>query len=324
MDAFERRWNLLKLLLNGPMYRSEVVERLQELASEDEDDAGLSEASVSSDIKALRALGIGFRPLGPEDKLTKQAYVLDLAHLDLFADVEDASALQSALSLFEDLRLPEAARLRSMFERVPEAVRSGLQGPYTNSLLRTGNTAYDPDVLAGLLEGIRKGRMMRITYRPLNREPQQYLIDRAHLTWMDGFLYLHAYCPEAAGATRWHQNREFRVDRFCSIEEAPAVEVLQSPCSEQEVPAFEFKLWLAPSMAAGFQKVPNRLRVLEEAPDGSRLVAIRESIPLRAVRRVLSYGSQARVVEPDFVVQDVRATIARMARELEPLATEPV
>ncbi|HEY9855603.1 MAG TPA: WYL domain-containing protein [Stenomitos sp.] len=317
MDLFERRWNLLKLLLTGPMYRSEVVERLQEMLSLEDDGSGLSDASVSSDIKALRAMGIGFRPLGPQDKLTKQAYCLDLAHLELFADLEDASALQAALSLFEDLKLPEAQRLRSMFERIPDSVRKGLSEAYTDRLLRTGNTAYDPDVLAGLQEGIRKGRMMRITYQPLNRDPKQYLIDRAYLTWQDGFLYLHAHCPEAEGATKWHQNREFRVDRFVSAAKTPAVDVLQAPASEPEVPAFEFQLWLAPTMAAGFQKVPNRLRVLEQAPDGSRLVAIKECIPLRAVRRVLSYGSQARVIEPDFIVSDVRATIARMARELE-------
>lgn len=323
MDAFERRWNILKLLLAGPMYRSDVVERLQGLSTEEDDPAGLSEASVSSDIKALRALGIGFRPLGPEDKLTKQAYALDMPHLDLFADLEDATALQAALSLFEDLRLPEALRLRAMFERIPAAVRDGLPGAYTDRLLRTGNTAYDPSVLASLQEGVRKGRMMRITYQPLNREPKQYLIDSAYLTWLDGFLYLHAHCPDAEGATKWHQNREFRVDRFVSVGKTPAVEVLQAPSSEPEVPAFEFKLWLASAMAAGFQRVPNRLRVLEEAPDGMRLVAIKECIPLRAVRRVLSYGSQARVVAPDFVVNDVRATIERMARELEAPVGQP-
>lgn len=29
MNAFERRWNILKLLLTGPMYRGDVLERLQ-------------------------------------------------------------------------------------------------------------------------------------------------------------------------------------------------------------------------------------------------------------------------------------------------------
>lgn len=321
MDAFERRWNILKLLLPGPMFRGEVLDRLQALASE-EADAGLSEASISADVKALRKLGIGFRPLGPGDKLTKQAYELDMGRLDLFADPEEAAALQTAVALFEDLRLPEATRLRSLFERIPATVRESLPDPYTDRLLRTGNAAYDATVLSGLRDGIRAGRMMRITYRPLNREPKRYLIDRAYLTWQDGFLYLHAHCPEAEGSTPWHRNREFRLDRFCSVKGAPAVEVLETPVSLEQVPAFEYQIWLSASMASGFQRVPRRLRVLEEAPDGSRLVAIKECIPLRAVRRILSYGGQARVVEPAFVVEEVRATIARMAADLEVLSVK--
>lgn len=316
MDAFERRWNLLKMLLTGPLYRGEVLSRLQELVSGDDTDAGLSEASISADVKALRKQGIGFRPLGPGDKLTKQAYELDMGHLELFANGEEAAALQTAMALFDDLRLPEAERLRTLFERIPAPIREGLADPYTGRLLRTGNTAYDSQVLDALQDGLRAGRMMRLTYRPLNREPKRYLVDRAYLTWQDGFLYLHAHCPEAEGSTEWHKNREFRLDRFCSTKSNPAVEVLDTPVSLEQVPAFEFQIWLSASMASGFQKVPHRLRVLEEAPDGSRLVAIKECIPLRAVRRILSYGGQARVIEPDFVVAEVRSTITRMAAEL--------
>lgn len=316
MDAFERRWNLLKLLLTGPLYRGDVLERLLAMIPPGEGDSGLSEASISADVKALRKMGIGFRPLGPRDKQTKQAYALDMSYLDLFANAEEAAALQTAVSLFDDLRLPEAAPLRSLFERIPTSVRDGLEDPYTDRLLRTGNKAYDPEVLAALQEGIKTGRMMRITYRPLNRVPKQYLIDRAYLTWTDGFLYLHAHCPEADGSTLWHKNREFRLDRFCRLEEEPAVEVLSTPTSFAEMPTFEFQIWLSPAMASGFERVPNRLRVLDEAPNGSRLVAIKETIPLRAARKILSYGGQARVVEPDFVVAEVQTMIERMAQEL--------
>lgn len=311
MDAFIRRWTLLRLLLEGPLYRKEVLERLQ---SAFPDEAGpLSEASISADVKALRRHGIGFRKLGPGDKLSRQAYELDPGLLELFATPNEASALQTAVALFEDLRLPEAEALRALFERIPVSIREGLSDPYTGRLLRTGDTSYDPRVLASLKEGIRTGRMMRLQYRPLNREPRIYLVDRAHLTWSEGYLYLQAHCPESEGATIWHRNREFRLDRFWASGTAPAVEVLETPASFEQVPAFEFKVWLSASMAPGFRKVPRRLRVLEEAPDGRRLVAITETIPLRAVRKILSYGTQARVIEPDFIVSEVRATIERLA-----------
>ncbi|MBM3276033.1 MAG: WYL domain-containing protein, partial [Candidatus Sericytochromatia bacterium] len=141
-------------------------------------------------------------------------------------------------------------------------------------------------------------------------------VDRAYLTWVDGGLYLRAYCPEAKGEHQWQRNREFRVDRFCTGDDRPAVEVLQSPSAEPDVPSFEFHLWLSPALASGFDDVPGRLRVIERRSDGSRVVAIRECIPLRAVRRVLSYGPQARILEPDFVVAEVRQAIGRMSQEL--------
>jgi predicted DNA-binding transcriptional regulator YafY len=322
MDAFVRRWNLIKLLLEGPLFRSEVLERLQALGADET--SPLSEASISADIKALRKYGIGFGPLEDGAKRSRQAYDLDLPKLDLFATPAEASALQAAVALFEDLRLPEVERLRSLFDRIPVHVRQGLEPPYTGQLLKTGDPSYDPRVLEGLQHGIRTGRMMRLTYRPLNREPRTYLVDRARLTWSEGYLYLQAHCPEAEGSTPWHRNREFRLDRFHDTPTSPAVEVLETPTSFEEVPAFEYRLWLSSSMAAAFRKVPRRIRVLDEAPDGSRLVAITETIPLRAVRKVLSYGMQARVIEPDFIVTEVQATIERMAGVLaSPLGPSP-
>ncbi len=318
MDVFERRWNLIKSLLAGPLYRNEVVERLQALATDGDDESGLSEASVSADVKALRALEVGLRQLGPNDKHTKQAYELDMKLLDLFTCPAEAEALAAAAEVFEELRLPEAAILKTLLDRVPPEVRDGLPKTYGDRLLRTGIADYDPEVLARLKQGIRKGRMMRITYQPLGRDAKRYLVDRAYLTWVDGSLYLRAYCPEAPGEPQWQRNREFRVDRFCTEGDHPAVEVLQATAAEADVPTFEFELWLAPGLARGFSNVPGRLRVIEERSDGSRVLAVRECIPLRAVRRVLSYGSQARVLAPDYLVTEVRAAIARMAHDLAP------
>ena len=313
MDAFARRWKLIRMLLRGPLYRSEVLRQMVALA--DAHDSHLSESTLSADVKALRHLGIGFRPLGPGDKSTRQAYELDLERVDLFASNAEAAALQTAVALFSELKLPEAEQLGRLFERIPVEVREGLTDPYTGQLLRTGDTRYDSRVMESLQQGIRTGRMMRLTYRPLNREPRTYLVDRARLTWYEGYLYLQAHCPEAEGHTVWHRNREFRLDRFCSIRDQPAVQVLETPAEFEHVPAFEFQLWLAASMAQGFKAVPRRMRILEDAPDGSRRVAISETIPLRAVRKVLSYGIQARVVEPDFIVDEVRKTVARLAME---------
>ena len=316
MDSFLRRWKLIKLLLTGPKLRSELLDTLVRDQGSD-DEKGLSEGTLSTDIKALREMGIGMRPLAAEDKKTKQPYALDMALLDLFVTPEEAAAIQAAATLFDELQLPEASLLNLLFERVPTEVRDVVTVPSTEGILERAGTQYDPAVISRLQEGIRTGRMMRISYQAIHREPRNYSIDGARLVWLDGFLYLHAHYPGGGGPTVWHDNREFRLDRFRARGNEPIVEILETPVSNPELPSFEYQLWLPPDWAAAFRRIPEKTRLIEERPDGSRIIAIKETIPLRAARKILSYGGQARVVEPDFVVAEVRSMIERMAAKLQ-------
>jgi predicted DNA-binding transcriptional regulator YafY len=321
METFERRWRLLEILLEGPQMRETIVERLHELAgSEDGAATGLSPSNVTSDVQALRKLGIGFRPLRAVDKKAKQKYELDLPLLSVFANRAEAHALFVASRLLRQLNLPEAAQLERLLARVPASVRKpGF--PEQEDLLRPATEPGDLDTVLTLQQALRTGKPITISYRSMGGQARRYEVEAGHLSWIDGALYLVAHCPDEAGETIYHRNREFRVDRFVPVGTHPTVEVHRNRlASRTEVPTFKLKLLAAPTFAPRFVAMGDRVKLGPFEPDGSRLVSFTESIPLRAVRRVLSYGDLVRVVAPDFIQTELRGTLDRM---LARLAEEP-
>lgn len=316
MDTFERRWRLLEALLDGPKLRREIWEDLINHHGV-EGEAGLrSESCLSDDVRVLRSIGIGFRPLTLEDKKTKQAYELDPSYLPLLGTREETIALLAAVQILEAVGLPEAKTIESLINRIPLSIRKGIVDPKLEELLSSVHSPYDPEVIRCLQEGIRKSRAMRISYRAVGKEPRFYYIDKASITLQEGQLYLLAHCPKESGKTKYLQNREFRLDRFVRIGDHPIVEVLGTMTKETVFPTFKMQLWISPYLAPYFSCNNSHKVIVQE--DGSKLVYSQEAIALRAIRRVLSYGEQARVLGPDFLIVELQKTIDRMGQNHSP------
>ncbi len=310
VDAFQRRIRLIEALLAGPRMRQELLTELA--AMDDEDDRGLTPSSISADVQALRELAFGFGPVRAGDKRTRQAYALDLQRLPLWASVEDAEAIASAAGLLAHLGLPQAAALERLVGRVPRHVRELMREPDYGRLLAPAGPPSRAEVVAAISRAVRTGSPMWIGYQAQEGSPRRHYVDRSYLTWHEGALYLHAHCPRLRETTKVRKNLEFRVDRIIGTDAFPAVEVLEGvPCVEPEFPHFELVLQVPAYFALRFVPIPGEVRVTS-APGGDKHLHIRESIPLRAVRRALSYGEFARVVEPAFVKDDLRASLARM------------
>lgn len=317
METFERRWRLLEILLEGPQMRDVVLEKLyQRMDLDEEDPQGLSASNLSADVKALREMGIGFRPLGEGDKKTKQAYELDYNLLSVFANRDDAAALMTAANLLRSLKLPEATSLERLFGRIPGPVRDGLALGYSDPLLKPGPGEESLETIRLLQQALSSRKPMVISYRSVKGKARRYYVETGQLKWEEGSVYLLAHCPEEAGERPYEKNREFRIDRFCRIEGYPLVEVKKDGIRKVNcVPSFPLELLVEPTFAPHFEAVPNLVRIPEILPDGTKRVIIHETVPLRAVRRVLSYGGRVRVVAPDFVKDELRNTLSRM---LEP------
>lgn len=309
MDAFERRIRLIEALLAGPRMRQDL---LTELAARDDADRGLTPSSLSADIQALRALGFGFRSLGATDKRTRQAYALDFGLLPLWAGTEGAEALTVAARILAHLGLPQAGALEDLLARIPAHVRERTRGPDFDRLLAPQGPEPRAEVVEAIGRAVKTGSPMWIGYRAQSGTPRRHYVDRAYLTWLEGTLYLHAHCPRLRDATKVRKNLEFRVDRIEAVGEHPPVEVLAGvPCAEPEFPRFELVVDVPDFFAARFMPIPGELRVTEPSA-GQKRLHFRESIPLRAVRRALSFGEYARVVEPAFVREDLVRALDRM------------
>jgi predicted DNA-binding transcriptional regulator YafY len=193
-----------------------------------------------------------------------------------------------------------------------------MRGPDYDRLLAAAAAEPRMEIVEALTRAVRTGSPMWVGYQAQEGKIRRHYVDRANLIWTEGALYLHAHCPHLKEPIRVKKNLEFRVDRFAQPPGHPVVEVLEGvPCVEAELPRFDLVLWMPANFAARFQPIPGELRIADAA-DGGKIVRFRETIPLRAVRRALSFGEYARVLEPDFVRDDLRAVVERMRRNFEP------
>jgi predicted DNA-binding transcriptional regulator YafY len=135
------------------------------------------------------------------------------------------------------------------------------------------------------------------------------VIEHARFQWIDGCLYLVGYCPAAKGTERAERNREFRLDRFKQVPHEPLVTVLKEICKSDEMPEIWVKFKAKKDFAPRFRPIENLVRVLPPDEDGSRIVYIREHVPLRAVRRILSYGDNVTLLAPEYVVERYKQAV---------------
>ena len=337
MDTFERRWRLLELLCEGPMTRATILERLERLAPLDGEEGdtlpGLAPANLSDDVKLLRRLGIGFKPL-PAGAKAKRTYALSPALLTLFADRDEARALFLAGRILKDLQLPESEHLDRLFRRIPGPVREGVDETAGEALLAPGPAGFNLSTVRLLQEALDTGKPLTISYRSVNGKARRYCVEAGYLRWMDGALYLVGHCPDEPGDTRYHRNREFRLDRFTELKPHPVVEVHATGIAKQStVPSFELRFRAVRGFGERFEATPlpdghhapvaGTVKVAPPEADGSRLVRIVETIPLRAVRRILSYGDRVQLEGPDFIRTELVQTLERMLGGLQHAPAAP-
>lgn len=330
---FPRRLALIERLLAGEQRREDVLaslvaeamlQPLEEVTAslEDPDEAprvaGLSAPSLSTDVQALRRMGFGFDPHPAH--VSRQAYRLETRRLPLWVDPREATVLRNARAIFAELGLPEAETLAALLERVSPAVRERIGPPDLDRALAGAGDDVDPVTLALLREALlRKSKALRIRYQSaLAKEPRVYLLEHPRLVWLEGHLYVLAHCPRAEGETRYDCNREFRMDRFAPAPGMPAVQVVDTVLTTAKLPTFWLTFRAKPDFAPRFGEGQGRVKVGPREADGSRVVRIDEAVPLRAIRRLLSYGDRVTPLGPEFVVARYRETLAAMAAALEP------
>lgn len=222
------------------------------------------------------------------------------------------AALELGLALLERERPREEragiARVREALAQVrvrlePEVLESGALG-----------AAVDPAILATVRQAAHERHKVRLTYQgsgdaaPVARTACPYGLVFAERMW-----YLVAHCERGEGL------RFFRVDRIHAAE--PLAETFVEPedfSLEEQVQngrlfsgeaASRLRVRFSPAVARWIAEREGR----QPEADGSLTVEYPLADPEWAIRHVLQYGPEARVLEPAWLVERLRERLRAMA-----------
>ena len=304
-----RLFRLLPLLLEGTKTREELEAYLVEGLSD-------STSTLNRDIAMIKALGL------LEFESSRPYQTRPTPALPLWLDPAESQAVEVARVLLEQLGLPESQTIERFIERIPANIRWKTQR--LPLMMAPSLRNLDPVIWDALIEGIAKGRKLRLRYqRPDCPEPYEVVVDRARLSWMTNAFYLCAYRPDYAvtlpDAPMYEHVREYRVDRILTAEVLPEIVELS------ELPMISCRILLDADLKGRLSDMRDgQGRLVQQVKahrNGEIEVRFEEVSLLRARQRVLMFGAHLLAVEEPLELRDVvAAMVQKLAARFPPAA----
>lgn len=310
-----------RLLALVPYLQGRGEVRVEEAARE----FGVTPHTILRDVNVLLFCGLPGLGMGDLIDVDFDALegegVIRLSNADyltrpLRLDSTEAAALVVGLrALLEGSRGAERAAVERALGKIEEAAGEAARAA-ARVEVRLPADEQVLDTRRRLTEALAAGRQVRLSHHsPVRDEVTERVVDPVAVTESRGRVYLDAWCHSV------EDRRLFRLDRI------DALEVLDSPV---EPPAplepldlshgayrpgpgdLAATLLLSPSARWVTEYYP--VDSVEEHPDGAATVRLRVGDPAWLVRLMLRLGADARLVAPEDLAEEVRAT-ARQALE---------
>jgi proteasome accessory factor C len=168
----------------------------------------------------------------------------------------------------------------------------------------------DPDRLAAVQGALDRGRALRITYYTAARDATtERVVDPIRVLLVEGRSYLEAWCRHAEGL------RRFRLDRIDALTELDEPSRPNSVAGEVGEAAFQpspadplVRLRLGRQARWVSEYYP--CETVQDEPGGTTVVTLRTGDLGWARRLVLGLGTEAEVLSPAELAEDVRSTAA--------------
>ena len=295
----------------------------------------MSKSTFHRYLKDLAKLGI---PVHAENRNGSFFYripreaVRDMLHLPLGLQRE---ALHVALELLAGLKgaawYGELARFASRWKIVEEAAsqqepgRGALPEPRTATTLvvRWASTSANPEVMAAVDRALRDGRRLHIRYQGVrDASPRWRRVDPAALQVTGRALYLHAWCLERNAPRRFKLTRLHEAEvTHEPAEHAGRVDVqgrIARAAVAWDGEPVAVAVWLSPRVARFAAEYPlhEEQRVTAQ-PDGSAVVRATVAGLVEPARWVVSWGREAKALEPPELVEAVREELAEALARYE-------
>ncbi len=215
--------------------------------------------------------------------------------------------------LLDDIR----ARLGAEGEHILD---DALTGAAQLAIWRDQNT-INPDVLATLRQAVRDRRLVTFDYQPSRDDDdsrRHHVVEPYTVYVQDGHLYLHCYAVQTVGPKGQalaNTHHHLRIGRIA----ADTLGVLDEHYSaERPPPRIAVHYVLSKKLAKDGGSV--NFDEIERIPylNGSLEIRATTERPFEAIRKLLSYGAEVRVLGGDQVRDAYQKAVRRMAEQLQP------
>ena len=308
--VLKRQWLLIELLANRK--RGLSVRHLIE-------HCGTTKSTLYRDIAVLREIGI---PIESDHHNGEARYTLWGHSLPPLGP----SALQIA-----SLRLARRAMVglegtsaAAELDKLLEGYARAGSSPDVISFAKQRVLA--PDLVKKLDRAIHTQRRTRIRYRSANaRTPEWRTVDPLCVRCARGHLYFVAYDDKRRNYI------PFKLDRLTAVDLLPAKAASHPDFDADSLFARSAKIWTGPEVHVRVRLTPQVARfaneyplvpdqVIEDEPDGSRIIHARVAGVTEAMRWVLSWGKEAEALEPAELRAAVAAEVTGAAERYRPRA----
>jgi predicted DNA-binding transcriptional regulator YafY len=303
---------ILKLLSEQPYQKKELVEKLAEflyLRGKQSDDIDISQKLIRM-IAKLRDSGFVIQ------SARNRPYVLTKSNFPIILSSDQREALAMAIYALDSMGFSrQASQITQLIGSTSPAQPSQLHFNFNPPI--DYNSERIETLVATLQERIHQRRRYTIRYRSSQGNENTWDLDRSELRFHNGVLYLFACAPDFN--IRNHiveKNHLFHIDRIVKIGAAS-----EAPWGILHFPTITLRYRMSGALA-NYQPRRGHERIVAQAPSTWVEVETQEDYLFWFRQRILQYGENVRLIEPDWYVQKIAQSLQQSARQYESFQKE--
>ncbi|WP_017659635.1 WYL domain-containing protein [Baaleninema simplex] len=294
-NPFSFTLELLKLLAQKPQTREELCTSLTAYLSSKNCTSGDISQKVARTVRRLRDAGFEI------ESAPHRPYRLQTSNFPVILTPAQQEALAMAIAILADMGFSaEAGHLSQIVAAEDEPSQTLLKTDFSPPV------DYSRDRTQKIVEQLRSRLETQhrfvIRYRSSSGKENNYDLDRSELRLHNGVLYLFSFVPAwnswRSSKSMLDRNRLFRVDRILSMTRPSDV-----PWCYTIFPTETFRYRMSGPLA-NYRPRRHQERVIDEG-NGFVEIETREDCEFWFRQRILQYGSNVRVLSPEWFARDI-------------------
>jgi predicted DNA-binding transcriptional regulator YafY len=297
---------ILKLLSEKPYRRQELVQKLSEflyLQGTQSDDIDIPQ-KLTRMIAKLRDSGFEIQ------SAPNCPYVLATSNFPIIISADRREALAMAVYILDSMGFSGQAGQITQIIGTSPAQPSQLHFNFNPPI--DYNSERIETLVATLQERIHQRRRYTIRYRSSQGHEKTWDLDRSELRFHNGVLYLFACAPDFN--IRNHiveKNHLFHIDRIIKIGAAS-----ETPWGILHFPTIMLRYRMSGALA-NYQPRRDRERIVDQDPSSWIEIETQEDYLFWFRQRLLQYGENVKLIEPDWYVCQIAKTLQQSAQQYE-------